>query len=156
MAKRLMVDKEKCTGCRTCELACSFRKHETFNPIWGRVQVREWDGLPLPQVCLQCDEPACEAACPVQAITRADTGALVVDQDLCIRCQQCVDACPYGGVTYTESLEAITKCDLCGGDPACAGLCPAGALVYREKTAADAAGVAALEVIFNKLAKGEA
>lgn len=156
MAKRLMVDKEKCTGCRTCELACSFRKHETFNPIWGRVQVREWDGLPLPQVCLQCDEPACEAACPVQAISRAATGALVVDQDLCIRCQQCVEACPYGGVTYTESLESITKCDLCGGDPACAGLCPSGALVYREKTAADAAGVTALETIFNKLAKGEA
>lgn len=157
MAKRLMVDKEKCTGCRTCELACSFRKHESFNPIWGRVQVKEWDGLPLPQVCLQCDDPACEKACPVQAITRfAETGALVINQDKCIRCRRCVKACPYGGVAYMDGLHLICKCDLCGGEPACASLCPSGALVYREKTAEDEVAFAELETILQKLTKGEA
>jgi len=36
MGKMLYVDIEKCTGCRLCELACSFRHYDEYNPAKSR------------------------------------------------------------------------------------------------------------------------
>ena len=41
-------------------------------------------------LCVGCG--ACEAGCPVEAITVEDTA--VVDADTCIECGACVDTCP--------------------------------------------------------------
>lgn len=41
--------------------------------------------------CISCG--ACEAECPVSAITQGDS-AYVIDADSCIDCGACADACP--------------------------------------------------------------
>ena len=42
-----------------------------------------------------CD--GCAEACPTEAITRADK--LIIDQDLCIECNVCIEACEHGALT---------------------------------------------------------
>jgi len=79
-------------------------------------------------VCLQCDEPLCEQACPTGAISYNEKGTLFVDSEVCIGCMNCVTACIYGGIEIDpESLKAV-KCDLCWGDPACIKACEYGAI----------------------------
>jgi NAD-dependent dihydropyrimidine dehydrogenase PreA subunit len=43
--------------------------------------------------CIMCG--ACEAACPVEAITAGD-GKYVIDEATCIDCGSCAATCPTG------------------------------------------------------------
>lgn len=140
MGKILILSPEKCTSCRTCELACSFRHEHEFNPTRSRVSVLAYEkaGISVPIMCLQCDNAACVKVCPVGAITRnEETGAMVVNQTRCIRCKMCIHACPFGSTGYDTVNGSIIKCDLCGGDPECAKNCASGAIVFREGNTAN-------------------
>jgi anaerobic dimethyl sulfoxide reductase subunit B (iron-sulfur subunit) len=60
----VLIDKEKCTGCRVCEDACPY----------GAVQFRS-DETPLAEKCTFCvdridnaESPVCVAACPMRAL----------------------------------------------------------------------------------------
>lgn len=134
MAKILTLAPEKCTGCRTCELACSFQHEQEFRPSSSRVSVFTWEsvGISVPMMCLQCDSAACMKVCPVGAISKSETGAMVINQSRCIQCKMCITACPFGNTTYDQVSCKIMKCDLCDGDPACARFCPSGAITYQE------------------------
>lgn len=141
MNKILVVQPEKCTGCRTCELICSFTHVGEFNPGRSRISVFNFEkaGFSSPIVCQQCSTAACMQVCPVRAISRDyTTGAMVVDHDKCLVCKLCTIACPLGATSYDYAGDAVLKCDLCGGDPACVKLCPSGAISYQD------AGVASL------------
>ncbi|HEY72007.1 MAG: 4Fe-4S dicluster domain-containing protein [Chloroflexi bacterium] len=135
MNKILVVDYEKCTGCRNCEMACSVFHVHVNNPTKSAVRIVKWEraGLDVPIICQQCEEPACASICPVRAISRdADTGALAVDYDLCVGCRMCMVACPFGAVTFDVDRRQVIKCDLCGGvDPWCVRFCEPRALTYR-------------------------
>ncbi len=140
MEKILVIDAEKCAGCRTCEATCSFHHEKEFNPSKSRIRILKWEeaGLDLPTVCLQCDIPLCEKACPVKALSReTETGAILIDYDACIGCKMCVMACPFGGVSMDMAKRKPIKCDLCGGKPACAEFCPTGAITYMNATKAN-------------------
>ena len=134
MNKTLVIDYERCTGCRNCEMACSVYHVQACNPAKSAVRVvkREREGLNVPIVCQQCEKAACADICPVQAISRdADTDAMVVDEDLCVGCQMCVVACPFGAITLDTDRRQAIKCDLCGGaEPWCVRFCEPGALTY--------------------------
>jgi len=135
----LTITPEKCTGCRTCELLCSFFHEKEFNPCRSRVSVISWEkeGFSVPMMCLQCSDAACMQVCPVGAVKRdPETGAMLVDHSRCIRCKMCTNACPFGNNTYDVQLDRILKCDLCGGDPQCARFCPSGAISYVKDLAA--------------------
>lgn len=135
MSKGIVISPEKCTGCRTCELVCSFYKIDTFNPKDAAISVLFYDeaGLQVPMVCMQCDEPHCMTVCTVNAITKdSKTGTVNVDSEKCIGCKMCVSACPFGNMTYSSRLKKVIKCDLCDGYPQCVRLCPSGALEYKE------------------------
>jgi Fe-S-cluster-containing hydrogenase component 2 len=121
----LAVDLKKCTGCRNCELACSVRHTISFNPRRSRIQILkdEVQNLLVPMVCLQCDDPLCEQACPNGAISYNEKGTLIVDSDVCIGCMNCVTACIYGGIEIDPKTLKAVKCDLCGGNPACIKAC---------------------------------
>ncbi len=140
--KVLLVDVDKCTGCRICELACSWVHEGVFNPLKSRISVVSWrkEGVDIPMVCLQCDTPFCRDVCPTGAISRdPNTWAMVVDETRCIGCRMCIVACPFGGLSMHPERHVVVKCDLCGGDPACVRYCPVGAIEYVR---ADRVGLA--------------
>lgn len=136
MKSRFVVIPNLCTGCRTCELACSFTHGVDGKPGRSRIYPVE-TGLPelwVPVTCLQCEEAACAKACLVDAITRnPETGAMDLDQEKCVKCMACVAACPFGCSLIDQQHNLVVKCDLCGGDPVCAHFCPTQALQYRPE-----------------------
>ena len=70
--KILVVDVDRCTGCRICELACSWVHEGVFNPLKSRISVTAWrrEGIDVPMVCQQCDTPLCQDVCPTAALSR--------------------------------------------------------------------------------------
>jgi Fe-S-cluster-containing hydrogenase component 2 len=135
MNKILVVDYEKCTGCRACEMACAVSHAGVSNPAKSAIRVvkRLRDGLNVPVICQQCEDPACANICSVQAISRdEETDAVVVDLERCVGCRMCMVACPFGAVAYNVDQRQAIQCDLCGGaDPWCVRFCDSGALTFR-------------------------
>lgn len=134
MSKQLMIKPEKCTGCRTCELMCSFGHTQKFNPRHSAVTVFAYDeaAVSIPVMCLQCDEAPCVKVCPVGAMTRDEKGVVGVNPNKCIVCKMCVSACPLGNISYSPVLAKVVKCDECFGEPKCAKFCPSGAINYVD------------------------
>jgi len=133
MKNLLLVDPSLCTGCRTCELACSFFHEKVFSPSFSRVTVVvDYErGYFIPQMCQQCQDPPCVKSCPTEAITKnEETGAVEVDYDVCIGCLRCFEACPFGAIKIrVDNLKPLV-CDLCEGDPQCVKFCPREAIKY--------------------------
>lgn len=127
----LLIDPEKCTGCRTCETFCSFRWEKAIAPTGSAITVVKWEheAIHMPVVCGQCERAACMEVCITGALTRnAETGAVVLDAGRCVGCKMCVTACVAGGIAYITRDGVCRKCDLCEGDPLCARICPYGAI----------------------------
>jgi len=134
MSKQLVIKPEKCVGCRTCELMCSFAHNEQFNPQLSAVTVIAYDeaAVAVPVMCLQCEEACCMKVCLVKAISRDEQGAAVMNPSKCIVCKMCMHACPLGNISFSPITRKVFKCDLCGGEPKCAQFCPSGAILYVE------------------------
>lgn len=130
--KALYVDPDLCTGCRLCELACSFAYNKTFSPQRSAIRLIaiEPGGVRVPIFCTQCR--LCIASCPVNALKIGKAGAVIVDKEKCNGSALCVVACPYGAVFIDPKINKALKCNLCGGDPLCVKYCPPGALKYED------------------------
>ena len=141
MSKQLKIDPEKCSGCRSCELACGLKNEHEINPSRSRIDVISFlEGqypLPyhLPSTCRQCADAPCLRACPTDAISRSEDRmeTVVIEHELCIHCKKCVIACPFGVMLYDKEAKVPYKCELCDGDPACVSLCPTGAIVFIDQ-----------------------
>jgi Fe-S-cluster-containing hydrogenase component 2 len=137
MQKILFVDQEKCTGCRLCEIACSLHHEKVSNPSLSRIHIVKWEnsGLYVPMICQQCETPICESVCPMRAVKRDEnTGAVLIDGDLCVGCKLCVMFCPLGGVGIGKERKVL-KCDLCDGEPRCVKFCIPSALQFIDANA---------------------
>ena len=149
----VIVDAEKCTGCRSCEVACA-ASHRDDNsnftignmdtPIVPRLfLVKDKEECATVQ-CRQCEDAPCAASCPTGAI-KNDDGCITMDQAKCISCKTCTLVCPVGAIGFLPNFEsaAVTggidrkpksiayKCDLCssiGQEPNCIKVCPNDAL----------------------------
>ncbi|MFC2013970.1 4Fe-4S dicluster domain-containing protein [Chloroflexota bacterium] len=135
MAKALMIDYEKCTGCRLCEQVCSVKHEGVSNPARSRIKVVKWEeeGLYIPMACQQCESAPCIATCPMNACSRDENmGRIVNDYDRCIGCKTCIVVCPFGAVGFDPISKKIISCDLCDGDPVCIKFCATKALQYVE------------------------
>jgi Fe-S-cluster-containing dehydrogenase component len=131
--KVLLGDFEKCSGCRICEMVCSLEHAKMCSPAKSRISIIKWEeeGISIPSMCQQCEEPLCMKVCPVEGIRRdKETGAILTDPDLCIGCKMCIMVCPFGGPSVDPEEGKIIRCDLCEGDPKCVNFCPQEALMW--------------------------
>ncbi len=137
MAKILAIDYEKCTGCRSCELACSIKHEGVSNPSRSRIKIIKWEeeGRYVPMTCQQCKTAPCLEICPVRAISRdEDLNRLSLDYDTCIGCRMCVAVCPFGAMAFDTQTNRVRKCDFCDGDPQCVRFCDVDAVTYVEES----------------------
>ena len=164
-------DGQRCSGCKTCVLAC--KDYNDLTPEISLRNVYEYVGGSWEQgegglwgndvysyfvsvACNHCDEPACLTVCPQKAISKdPETGLVTRDIDLCIGCGACATACPYGAPKVDPAQSKSVKCDDCAGRvaagelPVCVQACPVRALDFgpidelREKYG-DVAAVAPL------------
>lgn len=148
-------DSAKCTGCKTCQVACKENHHLPAHNLFRRVYHYaggSWEpteaGFYAPvdtfsyQVsvsCNHCANPACVAACPTGAMQKdPETGIVTTDHELCVGCQACVEACPYQAPSLDEESGYVIKCDFCreeigtGNTPFCVAACPMRALDWGE------------------------
>jgi carbon-monoxide dehydrogenase iron sulfur subunit len=135
VAKAIMIDYEKCVGCKSCEQACSIKHTGISSPLLSRIESVRLDiGVSnCPIVCPHCQSPLCMAVCPVGAIYRDESlDRVMIDYDKCIGCRMCVAACPFGCMSFDVAEKKIFKCDLCDGDPICVAFCQHDALKFVE------------------------
>jgi anaerobic carbon-monoxide dehydrogenase iron sulfur subunit len=126
----LNLDPAKCSGCRRCEVHCSFFHSGRVGRSASRIKVVkiEDQGLDYPVVCQGCLERYC-TECPVEAIRIGSAGEIQIDPELCTGCGTCESLCPVGAIELRE--ESPLVCDLCSGDPRCVRACTMGALTFE-------------------------
>jgi Fe-S-cluster-containing dehydrogenase component len=141
----LIVDTKDCVGCYACEVACKQEHNLPAGPRWIRVfpvSPKEIEGkLQLRYVvthCVHCSQPLCKEVCPVNAISKRDDGIVLVDEELCTGCRECIEACPLGVMQFDEDKGLAEKCDLCveridmGLEPACVAACPSHCIYFGD------------------------
>jgi Fe-S-cluster-containing hydrogenase component 2 len=137
--KVLTADPKKCTGCRSCEIACSLKHAQVSNPVRSRIRVVDWNSARvfLPVACQHCEDAPCQQACPREAISRdTDLARVVIDYTKCVGCRTCYYACPFGAMKFDDGQGRPFKCNLCDGSPLCVDICADRALAYEDPTAA--------------------
>ncbi len=149
MAKIIVVDEERCLGCKSCTIACAMAHCEAQtlveamnaeNPPQARVHIEPVGAFGMPMQCRHCEEAPCITVCPTEAIYRAEGEAspVLMDQDRCIGCKMCMFVCPFGVIELSRDGKAMIKCDMCierteaSEPPACVAACPTGALRFEE------------------------
>jgi carbon-monoxide dehydrogenase iron sulfur subunit len=134
--KALIFNANYCTGCRECELVCSFKHESKFNPKKARIRVLSiypTPGIDFAVICQHCEDPPCAKVCPQGAIGRDErSGAITLSKKQCFGCGLCIEACPFGAILFDEDKERAYKCDLCKGNPKCVQYCAYGALTFDE------------------------
>lgn len=144
-------DSERCTGCKTCELACkdykdlgtevNFRRiYEYAGGNWVQDNQGCWNHdiftYYISISCNHCDDPACSKVCPTGAMHKNADGFVIVDETKCIGCRYCSMACPYDAPQFDVKKGLMTKCDGCysrvkeGSKPICVDACPLRALDF--------------------------
>lgn len=133
MRKILTYSSSSCTGCRYCEIACSFEHFGVCGRNRSLIRIVT-EGKKLVNTalfCHHCKKPVCINACPVDAISRnEETGLVSVDSEKCTGCAICIEECPLGGIHIDEESGLAVNCDLCNGKPTCVEFCPTQALRY--------------------------
>lgn len=155
-------DETRCTGCKTCVLACKDAHNLDVGVAYRRVYECVGGETKKDEVgcctttcfsyyvsvaCNHCDSPVCVEVCPTGAMHKsAETGIVSVDAQKCIGCGYCHLSCPYNAPQVDKTKGHSVKCDGCaervaqGKAPVCVLACPARALGYGDAEQAAAWG----------------
>jgi len=136
----MIVDIEKCIGCRRCLYACEQENHVPHELELHRTWLEKYTitvdgslkaelvektefgaeendtalgGFFVPKLCQQCANPPCVSVCPLNATFRTDDGVILMDNERCIGCKYCVVACPYGARFLNPETMVVDKCTFC-------------------------------------------
>ncbi|HKI97104.1 MAG TPA: 4Fe-4S dicluster domain-containing protein [bacterium] len=170
----------KCKGTRRCVEACMAENNQSrdsqiqyirvlelehghmdlneSDPYYDEKSVPQQGKVYMPIQCMQCNNPPCVKACPVEATWKEPDGVVVIDYNWCIGCRYCMTACPYWARHFNWTPPTIPKeqinkdthylsnrprmkgvmekCTFClqrsrrGRLPACLEACPTGARVF--------------------------
>lgn len=154
-------DGTRCTGCKTCELACKDYKDLDLGIAYRKVYecsggswVANSDGTYEPNVfayyvsmaCNHCSTPVCAKVCPTGAMHKDENGIVSVDTKKCVGCGYCELACPYNAPKVDPEKGQSVKCNGCleriaiGEAPVCVEACPARALQFGDITSLSGKG----------------
>jgi formate dehydrogenase beta subunit len=152
----VLVDTTRCIGCRSCEVACG-KQNGTLVPdilndgaLGGERTTSDNQYMVVNQYetdkgtvfvkkqCMHCNQAACAAACPTEAMKKHLNGPITWDGDKCIGCRFCMISCPFDipKFEYNEWNPRLRKCTLCferleaGQKPACVEACPTDTLMF--------------------------
>lgn len=131
--KVIMINADKCCGCRVCEMACALYNEKECSPSLSRIRVvrNEAEGDSFPVGCALCSKAVCVEVCPTGANQiDPNTGTGVIIEEKCVGCKACVRACPFGAAGISYKTGKAFKCNVCNGDPQCVLHCPTNCLEY--------------------------
>lgn len=132
--KVMDVIQERCIGCRICEQWCS-QEHDNAVGTLSRIHIQRLhqEFANLPRVCHQCEDTPCINSCKFGALSKdSQTGAILVNTEVCTGCRLCQKNCPYNAITFDKAKQKVIICDICSGNPQCVNHCPEYALDYVE------------------------
>lgn len=129
----ILVDVDKCTGCRACEMACSAfhsnPKFSSINPAKARIRV--------------VSNELTDEYVPIFAGNHTKSGCdgrhvYTVDGKTYSECSFCRASCPTRDYFIEPDSRFPLKCDMCESTPAlkqpwCVEVCGEHALVYSER-----------------------
>ena len=130
MAKGLLINLDRCTGCDSCIVACKLENRLPLGSFYNKViAIGPTGTFPdvekywLPSQCQQCEHPQCVAVCPTAALElpatytvgnpeTGETGDIIIgtaeiDPRTCLAyrmtgCRDCYDACNYGAIELKD------------------------------------------------------
>lgn len=146
----MLIDTSKCTGCRTCIIACKkwnhlpleVNKFHTAKDGRPRFSASQWidvayqryrapedaekyeKWLYTRQSCMHCRDASCVKVCPVGAIAHTAWGTVEIDPKRCIGCNYCIANCTFNVVGFDPARNIARKCTFCS-DRLARGLAPA-------------------------------
>ena len=171
MRAGVLIDLTRCIGCRSCQVACkawndnpgeetkfwgAYDNPPTLTPTtWTMVRFAEVEikgvvKLVMSKIqCMHCEYPACAAVCPEQVYQKEENGAVTIEGENCIGCQNCMRVCPFTvphinwvdnpDLDYVDADPQMTKCIFCFDrtsndlEPACVKACPTEALTFGDR-----------------------
>jgi len=145
--KRILIDADKCNGCKNCSVACmqahrsegsvydldlSNPQFESRNTILLNSQMKY-----IPLFCRHCKKPGCVNSCMSGAMAKDQaTGQVQYKSDKCAQCFMCVMNCSFGVLKPDRLTNShVVKCDFCidhNKDPQCVKMCPTKAIYVEE------------------------
>ncbi len=155
----VLCDTTRCIGCRSCEVACSVANgnfvpdvkndnalektrdtSEKQYTVVNRFKTEKGEVF-VKRQCMHCWQPACAAACLVNAMAKTKEGPVTWDGDKCMGCRFCMVSCPFDipKAEYLSWNPRIMKCTMCyerlreGKRPACVEACPTDTLMFGTK-----------------------